>query len=131
MLHLNVCGLKGHVECFLLDGLTVSSLQTDTPLRHDVPWRLGTREDGYLIGLDNLTTLIRCDRERGSEGFISLSLTLSFSLITLMCHEHTSLFSCLSVHLLRSQSRSLPLFSVLPLTLSPSSPEIWAAARGL
>ena len=34
--------------------------QSDKPLRHDVPWRLGTREDGYLIGLDNLTTLIRC-----------------------------------------------------------------------
>jgi hypothetical protein len=36
-----------------------ATFQTDQPLRHNVPWRLGTREDGYLIGLDNLNTLIR------------------------------------------------------------------------
>ena len=28
-----------------------------TPLRHDCPWELGNREDGYLTGLGNLKRL--------------------------------------------------------------------------
>merc|ERR1712000_133042 len=47
---------RGNAGVWMIDfGKTSPS---DKPLRHDVPWRLGTREDGYLIGLDNLTTLI-------------------------------------------------------------------------
>ncbi|KAL0176321.1 hypothetical protein M9458_028651, partial [Cirrhinus mrigala] len=30
----------------------------DVQLRHDVPWVEGNREDGYLIGLTSLITLL-------------------------------------------------------------------------
>ncbi|EGD81434.1 hypothetical protein PTSG_02155 [Salpingoeca rosetta] len=33
--------------------------KTDSPLKHDVRWTMGTREDGYLIGFDNLARMLR------------------------------------------------------------------------
>lgn len=42
----------------LTDAATVCESQTDEPIRHDVPWELGNREDGYLIGLDCLIDML-------------------------------------------------------------------------
>ena len=33
--------------------------RTEHPMQHDVRWTMGTREDGYLIGFDNLYRLLR------------------------------------------------------------------------
>ncbi|EDQ91117.1 uncharacterized protein MONBRDRAFT_24063 [Monosiga brevicollis MX1] len=32
--------------------------RVDKEIHHDLPWKLGSQEDGYLIGLDNIITMI-------------------------------------------------------------------------
>eukprot|EP01147_Barroeca_monosierra_P000282 gene282-3654_t len=51
---------SGSVGIWLIDfGKTSRSEQ---PLQHDVRWTMGTREDGYLLGFDNLTSLFQESR---------------------------------------------------------------------
>eukprot|EP00730_Choanoeca_flexa_P015627 TRINITY_DN7218_c0_g1_i3.p1 TRINITY_DN7218_c0_g1~~TRINITY_DN7218_c0_g1_i3.p1 ORF type:complete len:417 (+),score=88.78 TRINITY_DN7218_c0_g1_i3:218-1468(+) len=46
----------GKVGVWMIDFGKTSPVEHE--LSHDIPWRLGTQEDGYLIGLDNLVTMI-------------------------------------------------------------------------
>lgn len=44
-----------HASAWMID--FAKTLQVDTALNHRTPWQVGTHEDGYLFGLDNLISV--------------------------------------------------------------------------
>ncbi|XP_067239574.1 inositol-trisphosphate 3-kinase A [Chanodichthys erythropterus] len=57
LLFVHDCSSKANI--WMIDfGKTIPTPE-DVQLRHDVPWVEGNREDGYLIGLTSLTSLLR------------------------------------------------------------------------
>ncbi|XP_066574041.1 inositol-trisphosphate 3-kinase B [Amia ocellicauda] len=48
----------GVASVWMIDFGKTAPVPPGLQLRHDVPWAEGNREDGYLIGLGNLTTLM-------------------------------------------------------------------------
>ena len=55
-----VADAKGNTGVWMLDfGLTCPAEVPSGRLRHEVPWKVGNHEDGYLIGLANMRRLWR------------------------------------------------------------------------
>ncbi|XP_067877550.1 inositol-trisphosphate 3-kinase B-like isoform X2 [Heterodontus francisci] len=48
---------KGGVNIWMIDFGKTMALPEGQTLRHDLPWEEGNREDGYLLGLDNVLDL--------------------------------------------------------------------------
>ncbi|XP_060613868.2 inositol-trisphosphate 3-kinase B-like [Anolis sagrei] len=58
---------KGHASVWMIDfGKTLPA--AEGRLRHDVAWTHGSHEDGYLIGLRNLTGTVRSARQKVADG---------------------------------------------------------------
>lgn len=55
---------SGHANVWLIDFGKTTLLPDEQTLDHRIPWQEGNREDGYLLGLDNLIDILENIFER-------------------------------------------------------------------
>ncbi|XP_069036463.1 inositol-trisphosphate 3-kinase B-like [Lepisosteus oculatus] len=60
--------LSGRANVWMIDFGKTTPAPPSLALQHDVPWTEGSREDGYLIGLAHLTSIVGWALERSRTG---------------------------------------------------------------
>ncbi|XP_034432023.1 inositol-trisphosphate 3-kinase A [Hippoglossus hippoglossus] len=66
---------KGNAQVWIIDFGKTTALPEGQMLNHDIPWKEGNREDGYLWGLENLVHTLESVSIRGNGDQTCCSLT--------------------------------------------------------